>query len=101
MSLKEQIASGKVGKKFDLNSPYSFYIREWDGAEEVTGKMTYNPSPYANYPILNKIGQFTITEHDITGSYIVLSINSKRYLIIEKSTPIADRIKSIEVSSKE
>lgn len=101
MSLSEKIANGKIGNEFDLNSPYSFYVREWDGSDEVTGKMTYSPSPYASYPILNKIGQFTIDEQDIAGSYIVLNINSKHYLIIEKSAPIAHRIKSIEVSSKE
>ncbi len=100
-ALCDLLSSGKVSKEFDLHTPYPYYVCEWDGEDEVVGKITYNPSPYANYPLLNRIGKYTINEQDIAGSYFVLPFRSKHYLVIEKNHPIADRIKSIEVRSKE
>ena len=92
----------KIGKNFDLNSPYPCYVCEWDGADEVEGKILYVPSPLATYPIFNRIGRYTLTEQDIEGSYAVSPrINGKRYLVIKKNPLMDDRVLSIEVRSKE
>ena len=100
--VREDILRGKVGKEFDLHTTRSYYICEWNGTDTVEGKILYNPSEYAKYPVLNRLGRFTLTEQSIEDSYIVLPpINGKRYLLIEKNKPIADRIRGIEVYSKE
>ncbi len=97
--LGEDIASGKIGKKFCLHSPYPYYIREWDGTDVVEGKIFYTPSPYATYPILNNLARFTCTEKDIADISEVITMQGRRYLVIAKDMPIADRIRAIEVRS--
>ena len=101
-SVRDLITSGKVGKEFDLHTSESYYICEWDGADTVAGKILYNPSEYAKYPVCNRLGRFTLTEQSIEdGQYMVLPFtDGKRYLIIQKNPILSDRTKGIEVHSK-
>lgn len=85
----------RIGKMCDVDAGYPFYACELSAEVSVRSiKMKIEPSPFSQFPLLNRMAQFTVTSLDV-DRYSQVQIGNKYYLLIPKHPLLHTRTKAI------
>lgn len=88
----KDVHEDRVGKNFDLSTPFPFYSCQWDNSDAPSNiKYILQESRWASVPILNKMERFSAKEIAATN-WCLLDIESTKYLFVKKNPMIQDRV---------